>query len=83
MQAIRYMVVAAVAVIGKQNNPLFIRTFEPGGGAESTDAATQLHYVVHAALDVIEERGPCTPFSELPSLPLLLRATLVLTPEGS
>lgn len=75
------MVVAAVAVIGKQNNPLFIRTFEPSG-AEGADASTQLHYVVHAALDVIEERGPCTPFTKLRSL-LALTAMFMLTPDGS
>ena len=49
---------ACVAVIGKQNNPLFIRTFETSSHQEA-DTATELHYVVHAALDVIEERGAC------------------------
>jgi hypothetical protein len=76
------MVVAAVAVIGKQNNPLFIRTFErsaaPGEGA---DAATQLHYVVHAALDVIEERGPCTAFAS--PISAGVESDVILTPDGS
>ena len=47
---------AAVAVIGWKNNPLYVRTLvDPAGVA--ADASTHLHYIVHAALDVIEERG--------------------------
>ena len=52
---------ACVAVIGKQNNPLFIRTFQADEEPEAADAATRLHYVVHAALDVVEERGATPP----------------------
>ena len=59
---------ACVAVIGKQNNPLFIRTFQADEEPEAADAATRLHYVVHAALDVVEERG-ATPHAACPALP--------------
>ena len=59
---------ACVAVIGKQNNPLFIRTFQADEEPEAADAATRLHYVVHAALDVVEERG-ATPHAARAALP--------------
>jgi len=42
--------VAAVAVIGKQNNPLFLQHF--------TDAdELKFHYIVHTSLDIVEERA--------------------------
>ena len=47
----------AVAVIGPLNNPLYIRTFLEHAGV-AVDASTQLHYIIHAGLDIIEERGP-------------------------
>ena len=75
------MVVAAVAVIGKQNNPLFIRTFERSASPAEADTATQLHYVVHAALDVIEERGPCTAFAS--PISAGVESDVILTPDGS
>lgn len=76
------MVVAAVAVIGKQNNPLFIRTFERSASPAEADTATQLHYVVHAALDVIEERGPSTTAFASP-IPAGAESDVILTPDGS
>ena len=80
------MVVAAVAVIGKQNNPLYIRTFQRAANAAQpdADAATQLHYVVHAALDVIEERGACArlPRSTHPAPPPPVPNPLLTTRPG-
>ena len=59
---------AADVFRGKQNNPLFIRTFQADEEPEAADVATRLHYVVHAALDVVEERG-ATPHAACPALP--------------
>ena len=42
--------VACVAVVGKQNNPLYIRVFR-----EHEDKL-KFHYVVHTSLDVVDER---------------------------
>lgn len=42
--------VACVAVVGKQNNPLYIRVFR-----EHEDKL-KYHYVVHTSLDVVDER---------------------------
>eukprot|EP01127_Copromyxa_protea_P010452 TRINITY_DN2544_c0_g1_i1.p2 TRINITY_DN2544_c0_g1~~TRINITY_DN2544_c0_g1_i1.p2 ORF type:complete len:138 (-),score=29.51 TRINITY_DN2544_c0_g1_i1:11-424(-) len=43
------MSIAALAVIGRQNNPLFLQTF-------SSDVGLKFHFIVHASLDVIEEK---------------------------
>ena len=43
--------VAAVAVIGKQNNPLFLQHFA------ATDDELKFHYIVHTSLDIVEERA--------------------------
>lgn len=43
--------IACVAVVGKQNNPLFLRSFN-----SQTDAL-KFHFIVHTALDLFEERG--------------------------
>mmetsp|Transcript_18222 Transcript_18222/g.20266 ORF Transcript_18222/g.20266 Transcript_18222/m.20266 type:complete len:141 (-) Transcript_18222:72-494(-) len=42
------MAVAAVAIIGKANNPLYIKSLR-------NDAGLQFHHIVHTSLDVIEE----------------------------
>jgi hypothetical protein len=42
--------VACVAVVGKQNNPLYVRVFR-----EHEDKL-KYHYVVHTSLDVVDER---------------------------
>eukprot|EP01121_Diplochlamys_sp_Union-15-3_P010858 TRINITY_DN3093_c0_g1_i1.p1 TRINITY_DN3093_c0_g1~~TRINITY_DN3093_c0_g1_i1.p1 ORF type:complete len:138 (+),score=22.88 TRINITY_DN3093_c0_g1_i1:71-484(+) len=41
--------IAALAVIGKTNNPLYIKV------VGKTDTELRFHYIVHTALDVIEE----------------------------
>jgi hypothetical protein len=41
--------IAAIAIVGKSNSPLFIKTFVP-------DTGLKFHYIVHSSLDVIEER---------------------------
>ncbi|WIA29640.1 hypothetical protein OEZ86_012127 [Tetradesmus obliquus] len=43
------MIVCA-AVVGQQNNPLFIRLFAP------SDDEVKFHYMVHASLDAVEEK---------------------------
>ncbi|XP_058002430.1 uncharacterized protein LOC110645889 isoform X1 [Hevea brasiliensis] len=42
--------IACVAVIGHQNNPLYIQSFT------EADDALKLHHIVHCSLDVVEER---------------------------
>ena len=44
------MVVAGVAVLGRENNPLYIRAF----GSSDT---LRFHFIVHTALDFVEEKG--------------------------
>ncbi|GFR41299.1 hypothetical protein Agub_g1975 [Astrephomene gubernaculifera] len=53
------MGIACVAFIGPQNNPLYLRSMDPA----SDEQYLKLHYVVHCALDAVEEkvllkRGP-------------------------
>ncbi|KAH3764564.1 Trafficking protein particle complex subunit [Pelomyxa schiedti] len=48
-------VVACVAVVGKNNNPLYIRAFK-----EQEDKL-KFHYIVHTSLDVVEEKLSTTP----------------------
>ena len=42
--------IAGIAVLGKDNNPLYIRAF----GAHD---ALRFHFIVHTALDFVEEKG--------------------------
>eukprot|EP00798_Chlamydomonas_sp_ICE-L_P008016 gene8016-1246_t len=44
--------IAAVAIVGAQNNPLYVRTFPNSEG----DEALKVHYMVHCSLDTIEEK---------------------------
>jgi len=44
------MKVVCVAVIGKNNNPLYIRSFD------TTEDGLKFHYIVHSSLDVVEEK---------------------------
>ncbi|ORZ11135.1 Sedlin [Absidia repens] len=39
-----------IAIIGKQNNPLFIKNFS------STHPDLKYHYIAHTSIDIIEER---------------------------
>ena len=41
--------VACCAVVGKQNNPLYIQTF-------NQDDELKFHFIVHTSLDIVEER---------------------------
>jgi hypothetical protein len=45
------MKVVCVAVVGRANNPLYIRSFDT-----STTDHLKYHYIVHSSLDVVEER---------------------------
>lgn len=38
------------AVVGQQNNPLYIKTLSP------VDDEVKFHYMVHASLDAVEEK---------------------------
>lgn len=59
--------VSCIAVIGRQNNPLFLKSFPPvvAGGVASLSKPKpfadmqdlKFHYVVHTSLDMIEEKG--------------------------
>ncbi|KAK4757181.1 hypothetical protein SAY87_007308 [Trapa incisa] len=42
--------IVCVAIVGHQNNPLYIQSFTDG------DDALKLHHVVHCSLDVVDER---------------------------
>eukprot|EP00051_Salpingoeca_urceolata_P027067 m.479907 g.479907 ORF g.479907 m.479907 type:complete len:133 (-) comp21629_c0_seq1:37-435(-) len=58
------MVIRCVAVVGKQNNPLYIHSTD--------DPHLQFHYLVHSSLDVIEEKiGKATTDARDPYLGLL------------
>ncbi len=42
----------------RQNNPLYLETFQQGSG----DDALRFHYIVHCSLDAVEEkRAPNRP----------------------
>ncbi|XWS62627.1 hypothetical protein CRYUN_Cryun06bG0027300 [Craigia yunnanensis] len=42
--------IVCVAVVGDQNNPLYIQSFT------DADDALKLHYIVHCSFDVVDER---------------------------
>ncbi|KAL2641957.1 hypothetical protein R1flu_009544 [Riccia fluitans] len=42
--------IVCVAVVGQQNNPLYIQSFTNG------DDTLKFHYIVHCSLDVIDEK---------------------------
>ncbi|KAK4340484.1 hypothetical protein RND71_041946 [Anisodus tanguticus] len=44
--------IVCVAVVGHQNNPLYIQSFT------EADDALKLHHIVHCSLDVVDERAP-------------------------
>ncbi|KAH9129720.1 hypothetical protein LEN26_005426 [Aphanomyces euteiches] len=41
--------IACVAIVGANNNPLFVRSFEE-------EDELSFHYIAHVALDIVEER---------------------------
>lgn len=44
------MGIVCAAVVGQQNNPLYIKTLYP------VDDEVKFHYMVHASLDAVEEK---------------------------
>lgn len=44
------MGIVCAAVVGQQNNPLYIKTLSP------VDDEVKFHYMVHASLDAVEEK---------------------------
>ncbi|KAF9110036.1 hypothetical protein BGX27_006859 [Mortierella sp. AM989] len=43
--------ISCIAIIGKQNNPLYIKNFNP------SHADLKYHYIAHTSCDVMEERA--------------------------
>ena len=59
------MSIVCVAIIGKDNDPLYIRTWldhvdipAPLPGQIAADPSLKFHYHVHTSIDVVEEKGP-------------------------
>ncbi|KAD5960575.1 hypothetical protein E3N88_12047 [Mikania micrantha] len=48
--------IVCIAVVGHQNNPLYIQSFT------EADDALKLHHIVHCSLDVVDERAICGVF---------------------
>ncbi|CAN0322003.1 unnamed protein product [Ectocarpus sp. 12 AP-2014] len=48
--------IVCIAIIGRQNEPLFLRTYTDAEGEEEEDANLRLHNIVHSSLDVVGER---------------------------
>jgi trafficking protein particle complex subunit 2 len=51
--------ILSIAVIGKHNQPLFVRSFDshPRESQPVQEEDLKWHYVAHTSLDVFEERG--------------------------
>ena len=56
------MTIVALSIIGKENQPLYLRTFgqQPGGGAtdnmQGSGGELRFHFICHTALDFVEEK---------------------------
>mmetsp|Transcript_57333 Transcript_57333/g.150569 ORF Transcript_57333/g.150569 Transcript_57333/m.150569 type:complete len:158 (+) Transcript_57333:35-508(+) len=51
------MVLASIAVLGTENNPLYIRAYDKRGQQDqSQDNLLRFHFIVHTALDFVEEK---------------------------
>ena len=50
------MTIVAVAVLGKDNNPLYIHAFGPKDAPLSHEQQMRFHLIVHTAIDYVEER---------------------------
>lgn len=46
------MPIACIAIVGPQNNPLYLRIFS----APNTEQDQKLNFIVHCSLDVVEEK---------------------------
>ena len=47
------MPIVCLAIVGPQNNPLYIKSFFPH---PDPDRDLKLHFIVHCSLDAVEER---------------------------
>ena len=53
------MTIVALSIIGKENQPLYLRTFgqQPGGGAtdnmQGSGGELRFHFICHTALDFV------------------------------
>ena len=68
------MSIVCVAIIGKDNDPLYIRTWldhvdipAPLPGQIAADPSLKFHYHVHTSIDVVEEKGLTPPHPPYPS----------------
>ncbi|KAL1521337.1 hypothetical protein AB1Y20_021004 [Prymnesium parvum] len=50
------MVLASIAVIGKEHNPLYIRAFSRSQQDQSEESLLRFHFIVHTALDFVEDK---------------------------
>ena len=48
------LAILSIAVLGKQGNPLFLRSYSSRRGGQ---ADLKWHYAAHTALDFFDERG--------------------------
>ncbi|KAL6059492.1 Trafficking protein particle complex subunit 2-like protein [Balamuthia mandrillaris] len=51
--------IVCTAIVGKNNGPLFLQSYVPTTGTTATGVEPdelKFHYIVHTALDVVEER---------------------------
>lgn len=62
--------IVCVAIVGQQNNPLYVQVFPPAEG----DQLLKFHYVVHCSLDAIEEKGALAACVEGGAQPIQSRA---------
>mmetsp|Transcript_17063 Transcript_17063/g.47755 ORF Transcript_17063/g.47755 Transcript_17063/m.47755 type:complete len:148 (+) Transcript_17063:78-521(+) len=65
--------IVAVAVLGRENNPLYMRAF--GELSMDSTATLRFHFIVHAAIDYIEEKlgqAKTSPGNTAPKLDMYL-----------
>lgn len=46
------MIICCVAIVGKHNNPLFLKVYQ----TIENEEPLKFHYIAHTALDVIDEK---------------------------
>ena len=64
---------ACAAIVGKDNEPLYLRSFVGGAGLDeehnelrADPDGLKWHFYVHSALDVVEEKRACVHFFSKP-----------------
>jgi hypothetical protein len=59
-RAMAQLAILSIAVLGKQGNPLFLRSYSSRRGGEND---LKWHYAAHTALDFFDERGELSSLS--------------------